>query len=132
MARHSKVMRSRRAFLRAEPYVPPPDAPPLKEVVRELFDKAATLRAQDERITMALRRVERLLGNRALRRIVRARIVDGVELAWSMNKRGRWRLVMRDEYGTVPIFDLEPEERLEIITSGALERLVAEVKRGEA
>lgn len=123
---------NRRRFRRAEPYVPPPDAPPLHEVIRELAAKSKEIPRLDEQITMALRRIERQLEKHAPRRIVRARIAEGVELAWSMNKRGRWRLVTRDEFGTVPLFDLEPEERLEIITSGALARLVEEVKRAQA
>lgn len=117
---------------RAQPYVPPPDAPPLKDVVRELFAKASQLRRLDEDIDHKLRAIERKLEARGLRRIVKARIVDGVDLAWSMNRRGRWRLVIRDEEGAVDLFNTEPEERLEVITSGALERLVAEVKHAQA
>lgn len=124
--------RRHRHFRRAESYVPPPDAPPLKVVVRELFARAAELRKLDEDLDHRLRMIERQLEARGIRRIMRARIVDGVELAWSMNKRGRWRFVIRDDHGAVDLFNTEPEERLEVITSGALERLVAEVKRGEA
>lgn len=117
-----------RRFRRAEPYVPPLDAPPLKEVVRELFAQATKLRQLDEDIDRKLRAIERKLEARGIRRIVKARIVDGVDLAWSANKRGRWRLVIRDEDGATDLFNTEPEERLEVITSGALERLIKEVR----
>ena len=118
------MLRKRRAL---RPYVPPPDAPPLKDVVRELVTQAAKLRALDEEIDRQLRAIERKLEVLGVRRIVRAHIVKGVELAWSMNKRGRWRLVIRDEDDVVDLFNTEPEERLEAINSGALERLVKNV-----
>lgn len=119
-----------RRFRRAEPYVPPPGAPPMSEVIRELFAKAAKLRALNEDIDHKIRLIERWLEARGVRRVVRARIVPGVELAWSANKYKRWRLVIRDEDDVIDLFNTEPEERLEVLTSGALERLVMEVKRG--
>lgn len=102
----------------------------MSEVIRELFAKAAKLRALNEDIDHKIRLIERWLEARGVRRVVRARIVPGVELAWSANKYKRWRLVIRDEDDVIDLFNTEPEERLEVLTSGALERLVMEVKRG--
>ena len=92
-------MRMNRRVRRAPPYVPPLDAPPLEEVVRDVVAKPQ-IALLDESITQALRRIERQLEARGYRRIVRVKLEDGAELAWSMGKRGRWRLVIRDEEGT--------------------------------
>ncbi len=97
---------------------------PIEEVVAELFANVRKVRELDELIALDFRRIERGLEARNIRRVVRAKVVDGIELAWSANKRGRWRLVFRDEGGAIDALAVSPEERLEAITTGALEALV--------
>lgn len=99
------------------------DERPLELVVRDLFERARRVRDLDEAIAVSFRKMERALELGRVRRILRARIVEGVELAWSANKRGRWRLVFVDDVGARDVLSVTAEERLEAIASGATMRL---------
>jgi hypothetical protein len=99
----------------------------IAEVGRELVRKAAIVRQADNDIARLFRRVERAFEQRGIRRLVRARIVAGVELAWSRSRSCRWRLVIVDDSGATDVLNVEPDERVEAITTGALEQLLRQV-----
>lgn len=118
----------RRHRRRAEPYVPPPDAPPLREVVKQLFEKSKQLSDMDDRISMAIAKIERRFRERGVTRILTTKLPDGAELGWSYTRRGnRWRFVIRDEDDAWDLMSCSREERCEAFTSGAMEKLVAQV-----
>ena len=107
------------------PYIAPSDAPPMREVIRQVADGQREIDKLDEDILMRLCAVERKLNQLMVRRLVRVKLADGAELAWSQ-RNGRWRLVICDEDGAIPVRDVEPDERIDIINSGALEKLCRE------
>ncbi len=118
----------KRRRVHREPYVPPPDAPPLREVVLAIGQKTKQLGELDDRISMAIATLERRLRAMPFTRIVSAKLPDGAELGWSYTRRGnRWRFVIRDEDEAWDLMSCSREERCEVFTCGAMEKLVQQV-----
>lgn len=91
--------RSRRK-LRAAPYVPPPDAPPLADVIRDLAEGQRNLNRLDDEIGSKLRKIERaILARRPTGYPVEVPFPPWGKLGWS-GRRGRWRLVVREDEET--------------------------------
>jgi hypothetical protein len=87
-------MRRKRRY---EPYVPPPDAPPLRDVVRDLVARSKELNRLDDEIGRLLARTERTFRERyKADRPVDVPFPPWGKLAWS-GRRGRWRLVVLEE-----------------------------------
>lgn len=106
-------------------YQPPPDAPPLADVVRDLFTKGKQLNEYDDRLSMSIAKLERILRERGVSRITGVKLPDGAELGWSYTRRGnRWRFVIRDEEEAVELMSCTREERCEVFTCGAMEKLI--------
>ncbi len=103
------------------------DERPLADVVRDVFQKNKQLNELDDRISMSIATIERRLRAMGVVRILRAKLPDGAELGWSYTKRGhRWRFVIRDEDDAWDLMSCSREERVEVFTCGAMERLIAE------
>jgi hypothetical protein len=85
---------------RTEPYVAPPDAPPLSEIVKQLAAGTCQLRALDDDIGRQLRKIERaILAKRPTGYPVHVSFPPWGKLAWS-SRRGRWRLVVIEDAET--------------------------------
>jgi hypothetical protein len=98
----------------------------LGDVVRSIAERAInapSIAEVDERLCRVIRLVEQHLRQHGVRRILKARIAEGVTLGWSA-RRGAWRLVIVDDAGAEPLLDVEPEERIEVFTSGAITELL--------
>lgn len=104
-------MRHRRKR-KIEPYVPPPDAPPLKDVVRELFESTRELDKLDDEIGRLLAHTERLFRERRPTGYpVDVPFPPWGKLGWS-GRRGRWRLVvLEDEDTCTDLFNMPHECR---------------------
>lgn len=96
-----------------EPYEPPPNAPPLSEVVRELFKSARELDRLDDEIGQLLARAERLFRERRpVGHPVDVPFPPWGKLAWSRSRRGQWRLVvLEDEDTCTDLFQMPRECR---------------------
>ena len=106
-------------------YVAPPDAPPLDEVVRDLFQKSQQLRELDDQIGVAIATLERRLRAIGVNRILTAKLPDGAELGWSFHrKRNEWRFVIRTEDDAWELRECSSEERCEVLLCGAMGKIV--------
>lgn len=91
---------------RAEPYVAPPDAPPLAEVIRDLVEGQRNLNDLDDQIGQSLRKVERgILARRPTGYPVDVPFPPWGRLAWS-GRRGRWRLVVIEDDDCTDLFNM--------------------------
>jgi len=103
------------------------DPRPLKEVVRDLFVKSKELNAMDDRISKAISELERRLRDHRIERVLSARLPDGADLGWSYNRRNRlWRFVIRTEEDAWDLLSCSREERSEVFTCGAMEKIIAQ------
>lgn len=109
----------------AEPYVAPPGSPPLREVVLALGEKTKQLGALDTQISDHIKAIEARLREKGLERIISVKLPDGANLGWSRDRRRRlWRLVIRTEDEALDLLSCPREERAEVFTCGAMERLL--------
>lgn len=109
-------------------YVAPPDAPPMEEVVHNLFQKGRRLRELDDQIGVAIATLERHLRAAGVTRILTAKLPDGAELGWSFHrKRREWRFVIRTEDDAWDLRACSPEERCEVLSCGAMGKIVEQV-----
>lgn len=72
---------------------------------------------------------EKRLWSKPLRKVVAVQVSDNVQLAWS-GAKGSWRLVLRSEDEIIDLARASREERIEVITSGALQKLLEQVFGG--
>ena len=100
-------MRSRGRKRRAvEPYVPPPGALPLRDVVRDIVDGQKKLIALDDEIGQMLARTERLFREkRPTGHPVDVPFPPWGKLAWS-GRRERWRLVVIEDDACTDLFNM--------------------------
>ena len=118
----------RRFGVRPVAYVAPPDAPPLEEVVRDLFQKSQRLSELDSQIGVAIATLERHLRAAGVDRILTTRLPDGAELGWSFHrKRCEWRFVIRTEDDAWDLRACMAEERCEVFLCGAMGKIVEQV-----
>lgn len=90
-------MHGRRKCRSIEPYVPPPDAPPLRDVVRDLAAAQRELNTLDDAIGQKLHEIECLIRERRPTGYpIDVPFPPWGRLGWS-GRRGRWRLVVLDE-----------------------------------
>ena len=123
-----KRRRHRRFGERPIVYVAPPDAPPLDEVVRDLFHKSKQLSELDDQIGTAIATLERHLRAVGIDRILTTKLPDGAELGWSFHrKRNEWRFVIRTEDDAWELRECSSEERCEVFLCGAMEKIVEQV-----
>lgn len=99
---------------------------PLREVVRELTAQRRKLDDLNDKISDRIRDVEAWLATKP-KKVVFSTITDGVQLAWS-GARGTWRLVIKHEDNIVRLLDASQAERSEVFTSGAMERLLDQLR----
>lgn len=98
---------------------------PLERVIETLGAKCRELDDLDTQICRVIREIQtRLLRDLDVRRVIVEPLARGVTLGWS-NRRGKWRLVVVDEAGACDATSTSREERLEIVQSDALARIVA-------
>lgn len=114
------------------PYVAPPDAPPLAEVVRALFHKSKRLGDLDDQIGMAIATLERHFRSIGVDRILTTKLPDGAELGWSFHRRRNiWRFVIRTEDDAWDLRACSAEERCEVFSCGAMGKIVEQVMAGK-
>lgn len=103
---------ARRKYRKSEPYVPPPDAPPLRDVVRDLFASARELDNLDDEIGRLLRETQQLFyERRPTGHPVDVAFPPWGKLGWS-GRRGRWRfVVLEDEETCTDLLDMPRECR---------------------
>lgn len=117
----------KRRFRRAEPYVAPPDAPPLRDVVIALHQKTQQLNDIDDKISRCIAIIEQKLRARGVERILSVKLPDGADLGWSRDRRSkRWRFVIRTEDDAWELLSCSREERVEVLACGAMEKLLAQ------
>jgi hypothetical protein len=115
-----KRRRHRRFGVRPIVYVAPPDAPPMEEVARDLFQKSGRLRELDDQIGVAIATLERQLRAAGVDHILTTKLPDGAELGWSFHRRrGEWRFVIRTEDDAWDLRACTAEERCEVFLCGA-------------
>jgi hypothetical protein len=115
----------KRRMRRAEPYVAPPGSPPLRDVVLALSAKTKQLNDLDTRISECIKLLERRLRERGVERIYSVKLPDGADLGWSRDRRRRqWRFVVRTEDDAWELLSCSREERCEVFTCGAMDKLV--------
>jgi len=108
-----------------EPYVAPPGAPPLRDVVIALGQQSKQLNALDDKISTSIATLERRLVERKVEKVISVRLPDGADLGWSRDRRSRrWRFVIRDGEDVVDLRACTEEERVEVFTCGAMEKLL--------
>lgn len=114
---------------RVEPYVAPPGAPPLRDVVIALGQKSKQLGVLDDQIAASIRTLEEHFHRAGVERIYSVRLPDKADLGWSYDRRRRrWRFVIRTEDDAWDLLSCSREERAEVFTCGAMEKLVALMK----
>lgn len=90
------MTRKRRAK-KSAPYAPPPDAPPLREVIVQIAAKSRQLGALDDEIERKLSAIEDVIRQRrSTGGPVDVPFPPWGKLGWS-GRRGRWRLVVVDD-----------------------------------
>ncbi len=108
-----------------EPYVAPPGSPPLRDVFIELSKKSKQLNELDDKISMSIATLERRLIERRIEKVFSVRLPDGADLGWSRDRRSRrWRFVIRDGEDVMELRACTEEERAEVFTCGAMEKLL--------
>jgi len=91
------MKRARPRYVKPAPYVAPPGAPPLREVVVQLASKSKRLSELDDQIGRALAAIERVIRDRRPHGYpVDVPFPPWGKLAWSGRHR-HWRLVVVDE-----------------------------------
>jgi hypothetical protein len=116
---------TRRKRRRVEPYIAPPGSPPLRDVFISLVQKSKQLNALDDKISMSIATLERKLIEHRIERVVSVRLPDGADLGWSRDRRSRrWRFVIRDGEDVMELRACTEEERAEVFTCGAMEKLL--------
>jgi hypothetical protein len=101
---------ARRHRRRVEPYIPPSGAPPLKDVVRDLFARARELEHLDDEIGKQLAEFERVARERRPTGYpIDVPFPPWGKLAWS-GRRGRWRLVVLEDDETCTDLFTMPRE----------------------
>ena len=119
---------TRRKRRRVEPYVAPPGSPPLRDVFISLAQKSKQLNALDDKISMSIATLERKLVERRVEKVFSVRLPDGADLGWSRDRRSRrWRFVIRDGEDVMELRACTEEERAEVFTCGAMEKLLKQV-----
>ena len=114
---------------RQPPYVAPPDAPPLRDVVATLRSKTARLDEIDDTLSRYITTIERRLTALKFERVVSVKLPDGADLGWSRDRRTRtWRFVIRADDDVLHLRSCTREERCEVFTSGAMEKLMARAR----
>jgi hypothetical protein len=117
-----------RLGLRPIVYVTPPDAPPLDEVVRDLFCKSKQLGDLNDQISAAIAALECRLRALGVDRILTVKLPDGAELGWSFHrKRNEWRFVIRTEDDAWELRKCSADERCEVFLCGAMGKIVEQV-----
>lgn len=105
-----------------------PDERPLKEVVVGLFAMSKQLDECDDKIGKAIATLERRLYNLRIERVFSAKLPDGADLGWSYNRRQRrWRFVIRTEDDAWDLRNCSRDERAEVFSCGAMEKIIAQV-----
>lgn len=95
----------------------------IRETLQQIAELAPRISDADHRLSRVIVVIERLLRVRNVRRVISVPLVPGVKLGWSA-RMGDWRLVIVDDEGSVPVRHAEPDEVVELFTSGAIQRLV--------
>ena len=122
----------RRRFAKREPYVAPPGSPPLSEVVRMLGEKTQRLNQLDTGISDKIKEIEAKLRAMGFERVVSVKLPDGSTLGWSRDRRRRkdhWRFVIVSEDDAWELQSCSREERVEVFTCGAMERLLNQIQQ---
>lgn len=108
----------------------------LAAVLTEIDGKSAQLDALDDRLSFLTTRIEDLLREEGIQRVIFVQYRDGMQLAWSWarpsqrHRQGRWRLVVRDGDSIDELHSLTREERADVWLSGTMQRLVEEAVPG--
>lgn len=108
------------------PYIPDPNAPPLREVVAALGPANQKLVDLDRQIANHLAALEYTLQAIPVERVYSVKLSDGADLGWSRDRKSkRWRFVIRDGEDITELRSASNEERIEVLTCGAMEKLFA-------
>ncbi len=97
----------------------------LREVIVDIARRSKMLDEQDadEKLRRCIRLVEFRLRTLQVNRILKVPIEPGITLGWS-SRKGAWRLVIVDDQEAVPLLDTEPDEIVQVFTTGAIAKLV--------
>ena len=80
-------------------------------------------------ISASIDLLETKLRAMGIERVISIKLPDGADLGWSRDRRGRrWRFVIRDEDDVCELQACTREERVEVFTCGAMEKLLAQAK----
>lgn len=110
---------------KAVPYVVPPDAPPLRDVLLDIRAKMATLNNIDSNISACIVKLEERLRALGVQRIFSVKLPDGADLGWSCRRHPRrWRFVIRTEDDALELLSCTREERVQVFACGAMEKLI--------
>ena len=103
------------------------DQKPLREVFRDLVAKSKELNSIDDNISEKISKIEQNLRAHRIERVFSARLPDGADLGWSRDRRTRrWRFVIRTDEDVWELLSTSREERTEVFTCGAMEKVVAQ------
>jgi hypothetical protein len=104
----------------------------LPEIVASLKRHTKTLNEMDDEISMSIAKIERFLRAKGVERVYSVKLPDGADLGWSKhisrhrNSR-RWRFVIRLDDEVWDLMSCSREERAEIFTCGAMDKLLAQI-----